>query len=45
MLMRVLNQAQEEGELSSDADLDSMADFFDCTLAGIRMAAKACKSR
>jgi hypothetical protein len=29
----------------SDADLDSMADFFDCTLAGMRMAAKAGKSR
>jgi len=27
------------------ADLDSMADFFESTLAGIRMAAKAGKSR
>jgi hypothetical protein len=44
-LMRVLDRAKEEGELSSDADLDSMGDFFDCTLAGMRMAAKAGKSR
>jgi TetR/AcrR family transcriptional regulator, transcriptional repressor for nem operon len=44
-LLRVLDRAKEEGELSADADLDSMADFFDCTLAGLRMAAKAGKSR
>jgi AcrR family transcriptional regulator len=44
-LMRVLDRAKEQGELSSDADLDSMVDFFDCTLAGMRMAAKAGKSR
>jgi TetR/AcrR family transcriptional regulator, transcriptional repressor for nem operon len=44
-LMRVLNRAKEQGELRSDADLDSMADFFDCALAGMRMAAKAGKSR
>jgi AcrR family transcriptional regulator len=44
-LMRVLNQAKTRGELSRDADLDSMADFFESTLAGIRMAAKAGKSR
>lgn len=44
-LMRVLNRAKIQSELSSDADLDSMADFFDCTLAGMRMAAKAGKSR
>lgn len=44
-LMRVLDRGKEQGELSSDEDLDSMADFFDSTLAGIRMAAKAGKSR
>jgi AcrR family transcriptional regulator len=44
-LIRVLTKAKKQGELSSDADLDSMADFFESTLAGIRMAAKAGKSR
>ena len=44
-LMRVLTRAKGQGELGSDADLDSMADFFESTLAGIRMAAKAGKSR
>jgi hypothetical protein len=44
-LMRVLTRAKNQGEISSDADLDGMADFFESTLAGIRMAAKAGKSR
>jgi AcrR family transcriptional regulator len=44
-LMHVLTRAKSHGELDSDADLDSMADFFESTLAGIRMAAKAGKSR
>ena len=44
-LMRVLTRAKNQGEISSDANLDSMADFFESTLAGIRMAAKAGKSR
>jgi TetR/AcrR family transcriptional repressor of nem operon len=44
-LMRVLTRAKKQKELRSDADLDSMADFFESTLAGIRMAAKAGKSR
>jgi hypothetical protein len=44
-LMRVLTKAKKQKELSSDADLDSMADFFESTIAGIRMAAKAGKSR
>jgi TetR/AcrR family transcriptional regulator, transcriptional repressor for nem operon len=43
--MRVLTRAKKQGELSSDANLDCMADFFESTLAGIRMAAKAGKSR
>jgi TetR/AcrR family transcriptional regulator, transcriptional repressor for nem operon len=44
-LMRVLIRARKQGELSSDADLDGIADFFESTLAGIRMSAKAGKSR
>jgi TetR/AcrR family transcriptional regulator, transcriptional repressor for nem operon len=44
-LMRVLIRAKKQGELGSDEDLEGMADFFDCTLAGIRMTAKAGKSR
>jgi TetR/AcrR family transcriptional repressor of nem operon len=44
-LMDVLTRAKKQGEISSDASLDSMADFFESTLAGIRMAAKAGKSR
>jgi hypothetical protein len=44
-LIRVLNRAKKQGELSADSDLDGMADFFESTLAGIRMAAKAGKSR
>jgi TetR/AcrR family transcriptional regulator, transcriptional repressor for nem operon len=44
-LMRVLTKAKNQGEISSDADLDGMADFFESTLAGIRMSAKAGKSR
>ena len=44
-LMRALTRAKKQGELSSDADLDGLADFFESTLAGIRMAAKAGKSR
>jgi len=44
-LMHVLTRAKNQGEISSDANLDSMADFFESTLAGIRMAAKAGKSR
>ena len=44
-LMHVLTRAKNQREISSDASLDSMADFFESTLAGIRMAAKAGKSR
>src|SRR6202045_4561087 len=44
-LMHLLARAKNQGEISSDANLDSMADFFESTLAGIRMAAKAGKSR
>jgi AcrR family transcriptional regulator len=44
-LMRVLTRARNQGELSPDAGLDSMADFFESTLAGIRIAAKTGKNR
>jgi TetR/AcrR family transcriptional repressor of nem operon len=44
-LMRTLTRARNQGELRPDADLESMADFFESTLAGIRMAAKAGKNR
>jgi AcrR family transcriptional regulator len=44
-LMGVLARAKKQGELSSDADLEVMAEYFESTLAGIRMAAKAGKSR
>jgi TetR/AcrR family transcriptional regulator, transcriptional repressor for nem operon len=44
-LIRVFTRAKKLKELRPDADLDSMADFFESTLAGIRMAAKAGKSR
>lgn len=44
-LMLTLNRAKIQGELDADAELEIMADFFESTLAGIRMAAKAGKSR
>ena len=34
-----------EGELDAQTDLESLADFFESTLAGIRIAAKAGKTR
>ena len=45
ILMGVLARAKKQGELGSGADLDVMADFFESILAGIRIAAKAGKSR
>jgi AcrR family transcriptional regulator len=44
-LMAVFNRARSQGELDGNVDLNSLADFFESTLAGIRMAAKAGKSR
>jgi TetR/AcrR family transcriptional repressor of nem operon len=44
-LMLTLARAKNQGELNPNADLDIMADFFESTLAGIRMAAKAGKKR
>ena len=43
--MLTLARAKDQGELNPDANLDIMADFFESTLAGIRMAAKAGKKR
>jgi hypothetical protein len=43
--MKVFARAKLQGELDADADPEAMADFFESTLAGIRMAAKAGKSR
>jgi hypothetical protein len=43
--MLTLAKAKHRGELNPDANLDIMADFFESTLAGIRMAAKAGKKR
>src|ERR1700686_1703905 len=44
-LMDTLRRAQMEGELDAQADIESLADFFESTLAGIRIAAKAGKAR
>jgi TetR/AcrR family transcriptional repressor of nem operon len=37
--------AKTQGELSGNVDLTGLADFFESTLTGIRMAAKSGKSR
>jgi AcrR family transcriptional regulator len=44
-LMKVFARAKIQGEVDADADLEGMAEFFESTLAGIRIAAKAGKSR
>ena len=44
-LMKVLMHAKTQGELSGNVDLTGLADFFESTLTGIRMAAKSGKSR
>ena len=44
-LMDTLRRARMEGELDARTDIESLADFFESTLAGIRIAAKAGKSR
>ena len=44
-LMDTLRRAQIEGELDARADIESLADFFESTLAGIRIAAKSGKTR
>src|SRR5712671_2817879 len=44
-LTDTLRRAQMEGELDARTDIESLADFFESTLAGIRIAAKAGKTR
>ena len=44
-LTLAFKRAIAQGELAPNADVDSMADFFEMTLSGIRMAAKGGKSR
>jgi len=44
-LMDTLRRAQLDGELDPHTDIESLADFFDSTLAGMRIAAKAGKTR
>jgi TetR/AcrR family transcriptional repressor of nem operon len=44
-LMETLRRAKMEGELDAQSDLEGLADFFEATLAGIRIAAKAGKTR
>jgi TetR/AcrR family transcriptional regulator, transcriptional repressor for nem operon len=44
-LMDTLRRALLEGELDAHTDIESLADFFDSTLAGMRIAAKAGKTR
>jgi TetR/AcrR family transcriptional regulator, transcriptional repressor for nem operon len=44
-LTETLGRAKMEGELDAQSDLESLADFFESTLAGIRIAAKSGKSR
>ena len=44
-LTLAFKRAIDQREVAPNADVDSMADFFEMTLAGIRMAAKAGKSR
>jgi hypothetical protein len=43
-LMDTLRRAQMEGELDAQTDIESLDDFFEGTLAGIRIASKAGKS-
>jgi TetR/AcrR family transcriptional repressor of nem operon len=44
-LMDTLRRAQMEGELDARTNIKSLAHFFESTLAGIRIAAKAGKTR
>ncbi len=45
LLMATLKRAQAEGEIPPNADITSLDDFFDVTLSGLRIAARAGKSR
>ena len=41
LLLANLNRAKVAGELPKDADIDAFAGFFEATLAGLRIAARA----
>jgi TetR/AcrR family transcriptional repressor of nem operon len=45
LLLATLKKARAQGEIAPDADITSLADFFDMTFAGLRIAARAGKSR
>jgi AcrR family transcriptional regulator len=45
VLVDVLTRAKGRGDLNDAVDVNSLADFFESTLAGIRVAAKSGKSR
>jgi len=45
LLVANLRRARAEGELPEDADIMGLADFFDTTLAGLRIAARGGKNR
>src|ERR1700682_1150376 len=44
-LLDALKRAQMEDELDARTDIEGLADFFESTLAGMRIAAKAGKTR
>jgi TetR/AcrR family transcriptional regulator, transcriptional repressor for nem operon len=44
-LMDTLRRTQMEDELDARTDIESLADFFESTLAGTRITAKAGKTR
>jgi TetR/AcrR family transcriptional repressor of nem operon len=43
--METLRRVQTESELGAQTHLESLADFFESTLAGIRIAARAGKTQ
>jgi TetR/AcrR family transcriptional repressor of nem operon len=45
LLLLNLKRAKVLGELSKDAHVTALADFFDTTLAGLRIAARGGKNR
>jgi AcrR family transcriptional regulator len=45
LLIDNLRRAKAAGELPEDADITGLADFFDATLAGLRIAARGGKNR
>ena len=45
LLIDNLRRAKAAGELPQDADITGLADFFDATLAGLRIAARGGKNR